>query len=108
MEAKHLSYQAFLGMNPNDLMRAGRPRVFCVHNAKLSPSAACKLSDTSPMAGLVMERGSVYVFCSDAGITLYERDVYQDINMLDLSKSHQEDNMQLFSKIVSFLVPRHL
>ena len=108
MDIKHLSYQEFLGVNPCDLMHPEKPQIFCVHNAKLSPSAARKITDPSVMSGLLMRRGNVYVFCSSTGDTLYEQDIFQDILMIDFTKSLEESNMHIFSKIVSLLVPRHL
>lgn len=108
MEVKELSYQEFLGVNPCDLMHPEKPQILCVHNAKLSPNAARKLADPSVMSGLLMCRGNVYVFCSSTGVTLYEQDIFQDILMIDFTKSLEESNMHIFSKIVSLLVPRHL
>lgn len=108
MEVKELSYREFLGVNPGDLMHPEKPQILCVHNAKLSSSAVRKLADPSVMSGLLMRRGNVYVFCSSTGVTLYERDIFQDILMIDFTKSLEESNMHIFSKIVSLLVPRHL
>lgn len=108
MEVKELSYQEFLGVNPCDLMHPEKPQILCVHNAKLSPSAARKIADPSVMSGLLMSCGNVYVFCSSTEVTLYERDIFQDILMIDFTKSLAESNMHIFSKIVSLLVPRHL
>lgn len=108
MDIKHFSYQEFLGVNPCDLMHPEKPQILCVHNAKLKPNVSLQVSDSSLTAGCEMTRGNVYVFSSSAGVTLYEKNIYPSLLMADFTKSLDETNEQLFSKIVSFLVHCHL
>lgn len=108
MDIIHLSYQEFLSVNPCDLMHPEKPQILCVDDAKLNTNVSLQFSDSSLMAGCEMIRGNVYVFSSSVGVTLYEKNIYQSLLMADFRKSLDETNEQLFSKIVSLLVPRHL
>lgn len=104
VEVKRVSYKEFLALDPSEVMQSGRPKVFCVRGAKLSSQNVEKSQDPSPMAGLVLSKGNVYLHCSGDGITMYERGIYQTILMISL-KSENRSPTEVFTTVKNCIKP---